>query len=191
MLDSFVAKSSPLLEVGVRLRMVREHNGLSQRELAKRSQVTHSSISMIELGQNSPSINSLEKILSGIPMTLAQFFVCDPHHLVQTIYRSDELLLDEQRFGDIVVQDIPHRNTTASVRFQKIVLNASATTGVIPLVASHCVSGYLMSGRIELTVNAQASVLNPGDVFTLSTNQAYSLRNLLLAEDSVLLVCEA
>jgi transcriptional regulator with XRE-family HTH domain len=203
MLDFFAAKSSsPVgsgarldpsapLDLGARLKMVREHNGLSQRELAKKSQVTHSSISMIEQGQNSPSISSLEKILSGIPMTLAQFFMCDPSHLIQTVYRADELISHQQHNGDIVVQHIPHQNTAVPLRFQKIILSAAATTGDIPLVASHCVSGYVISGKIEFIANVQAFILNMGDAFTLSANQAYSLRNLSTVEDSVLVVCEA
>jgi transcriptional regulator with XRE-family HTH domain len=191
MLDFFAEKLVPPLDLGVRLKMVREHNGLSQRELAKKSHVTHSSISMIEQGQNSPSISSLEKILSGIPMTLAQFFMCDPSHLIQSIYRADELIAQQQQNGDIAVQNIPHKNTATYLRFQKIILNSAANTGDTPLISNRCVSGYLISGRIEFIVNDRASILNPGDVFTLSVNQAYSLRNLSAQEDSILVVCEA
>jgi transcriptional regulator with XRE-family HTH domain len=195
MLDFFPGKSSlPLdsgapISLGDRLKKVREHNGLSQRELAKKSQVTHSSISMIEQGQNSPSIASLEKILSGIPMTLAQFFTCDPCHLTQVVYRAGELTSHEPHSG-IVVQTIPHHSTAVHLRFQKIILAAEATSGDIPLIASQCVSGYLVCGRVEFTANLQVSILNAGDVFTLVTNQRYSLRNLALQEDSILLVCE-
>ena len=49
------------IALGERLRLVRELNGLSQRELARRAGVTNSNISLIEQGQISPSVGSLAK----------------------------------------------------------------------------------------------------------------------------------
>lgn len=57
-----------------KLKLLRELAGLSQRELAKRAGVTNSSISMIEQGLVSPSVQSLARILSAFPVSLADFF---------------------------------------------------------------------------------------------------------------------
>ena len=50
-------------DVGRRLQSIRQSIGLSQRELARRANITNGSLSMIEQGKVSPSISSLEKIL--------------------------------------------------------------------------------------------------------------------------------
>jgi DNA-binding XRE family transcriptional regulator len=63
-----------LQDVASRLKLLRETCGFSQRELAKRAGVPNSSISMIEQGQVSPSIQSLSRILSAFPINLADFF---------------------------------------------------------------------------------------------------------------------
>jgi transcriptional regulator with XRE-family HTH domain len=190
MLDSSASSTSAVTnDVGARLKVVREQNGLSQRELAKRAGVTHSSISMIEQGQNSPSINSLEKILSGIPMTLAQFFVCDPNHSSQIVHRSADLIGTKQ--SDIVVYNIPHKNSAFNVFFQKLILSVGADTGSIPLASSQPMSGYIFSGQLELTANMQVSTLHKDDAFTLSVGQAYRFRNLSVIEECVLLICKA
>jgi transcriptional regulator with XRE-family HTH domain len=184
-MPSFLPADAPTkaleqINVGARLRVIREQNGLSQRELAKRSSVTHSSLSMIEQGQNSPSIHSLEKILSGIPMTLAHFFVCDPSQINQIVYRSGELaLIDEQNFG-ILAYDIPHKNSALG-----------ADTGLVPLISNRPMSGFVVSGQLEITANMQVSTLNADDVFTLPVQNAYRLRNLSALESCVLLVCAA
>lgn len=60
--------------VGLRLRSLREFHGISQRELAKRSGVPNSAISVIEQGSVSPSISSLERVLNGFPISVANFF---------------------------------------------------------------------------------------------------------------------
>lgn len=62
------------MDVGERLQAIRKLKGLSQRELAKRAGVTNSTISMIEKNSVSPSISSLRKVLSGIPMSMVEFF---------------------------------------------------------------------------------------------------------------------
>ena len=191
LLDSLSSNTATDLDVGARLRIVREQNGLSQRELAKRSSVTHSSISMIEQGQNSPSINSLEKILNGIPMTLAQFFVCDPSHSSQVVYRSDELMVNQEHESGITIQNIPHKNSVNNIHFQKIILTAGATTGAIPLMSSQHVSGFIVSGELELTANMQVSTLKVDDAFALSLKDVYRLRNLSVTKDCVLLICKA
>src|SRR5690554_7191225 len=77
--------------IGARLKVIRERNGLSQRELAKRAGITNSNISMIEQGLVSPSINSLARVLSGIPMTLAHFFACNPLDVGTVVYAAEEL----------------------------------------------------------------------------------------------------
>ncbi|MES2824693.1 MAG: helix-turn-helix domain-containing protein [Pseudomonadota bacterium] len=194
MLDSLTNSASTSLGtngVGARLKLVREQNGLSQRELAKRANVTHSSISMIEQGQNSPSINSLEKILGGIPMTLAQFFICDPSHLSQVVHRSNELVvIRENEFG-ITIHNIPHTNLVCNVLFQKLILCVGADTGAAPLIPSQHISGIIISGQLELTANIRVSTLQAGDAFALPATQAYRFRNLSVTQECVLLICKA
>ncbi|MES2673613.1 MAG: helix-turn-helix domain-containing protein [Pseudomonadota bacterium] len=194
MLDS-LANSGPTSlgtsGVGARLKLVREQNGLSQRELAKRANVTHSSISMIEQGQNSPSINSLEKILGGIPMTLAQFFICDPSHLSQVVHRSGELVVMREIESGITTHHIPHKNLVCNVLFQKLILCVGADTGAAPLIPSQHISGFIISGQLELTANVQVSTLQSGDAFALPATQAYRFRNLSITQECVLLICKA
>jgi transcriptional regulator with XRE-family HTH domain len=66
------------VDIGGRLRFVRSRHKLSQRELAKRSGVTNSTISLIESNQMNPSVGALKRILDGIPMGLAEFFAIEP-----------------------------------------------------------------------------------------------------------------
>jgi len=80
------------MDIGMRLKMVRERYGLSQRELAKKAGVTNSTISLIEQNRVSPSVSSLKKLLEGIPMTLGEFFTFDEpvQALPRYIYRPHQ-----------------------------------------------------------------------------------------------------
>ena len=179
-----------LVDFGTRLKYIREYNGLSQRELAKRAGVPHSSISMIEQGLNSPSINSLAKILGGIPMSIAHFFSCDISHLHEQVFRAVDLRAKQRNISDsISAQTIPLQNTTTSTRFERVAYTAGADTGETPQYFAQACSGFILSGTIELTLNAEVALLVQGDAFSLGVTQAYRLRNLSLTEDCVILMC--
>src|ERR1700736_6778719 len=80
------------IDVGNRLRYVRTRHKLSQRELAKRSGVTNSTISLIESNQTNPSVGALKRILDGIPIGLAEFFAIEPEISKQAFYQAEELV---------------------------------------------------------------------------------------------------
>ena len=77
------------VDIGGRLRFVRSRHKLSQRELAKRSGVTNSTISLIESNQMNPSVGALKRILDGIPMGLAEFFAIEPERPRKAFYQGE------------------------------------------------------------------------------------------------------
>ena len=77
-------------DVGKKLKAARTAFSLSQRELAKRAGVTNGMISLIEQGRASPSVGSLQKILSAFPLTLAEFFTRDLSHAEQVVFRATD-----------------------------------------------------------------------------------------------------
>jgi transcriptional regulator with XRE-family HTH domain len=79
------------LDVGDRLRNLREMYGLSQRALAKKAGVTNGIISMIEKNRNSPSLATLKKILDAIPISLSEFFTVETNPQLKTFYRKGDL----------------------------------------------------------------------------------------------------
>ena len=179
------------VDLGARLKFIREHNGLSQRELAKRASVPHSSISMIEQGLNSPSINSLAKILGGIPMSLSHFFSCDISSLSQNVFRASDLRLSQQFVADgIYSQKIPLPSNNNALQFKRVCYSAGLDTGEAPLVDAKSIGGFVIKGSIELTVNAEVSLINSGDAFSLTAHQPHRLRNNSPSEDCIVLICE-
>src|ERR1700744_2419578 len=79
------------IDVGTHLKAVRQMYGLSQRELAKRAGVTNGLISLIEQNRVRPAVGSLEQVLHGIPMALADFFTLDLTGNAQVFFPRDEL----------------------------------------------------------------------------------------------------
>ena len=79
------------LNLGERLRTLREMKGMSQRALAKKAGVTNGIVSMIEKNRNSPSLATLKKILDAIPIPLAEFFTEGTSPQLRTFFKAENL----------------------------------------------------------------------------------------------------
>lgn len=60
--------------VGQKLRLLRLGKGLKLTEVAKRAELSQASLSFIETGQNSPTIDTLSRILAVLDISLSDFF---------------------------------------------------------------------------------------------------------------------
>ena len=79
------------LAVGARLKVVREQAGFSQRELAKRAGVTNSTVSLIEADSHAPSLASLHRILTAIPISIADFFALPVSKQNVMVYEAQDM----------------------------------------------------------------------------------------------------
>ena len=162
-------------EVAVRLQHVRQMYGLSQRELAKRAGVTNSSVSMIEQGRVSPSFSSLEKLLSGIPMTVRDFFCLDCSQDSRCFYNSFEIFTGSSDGVDSYELTKQEADATSGLSYQ--VYNPDSDSGPDMLVAQEECTGFVVQGKLEVTINGQCKALEPGDGFRVEPLSPYRFRN--------------
>lgn len=151
--------------VAIRLKLIREAYGISQRELAKRAGVTNSNISMIELGQVSPSIYSLERILSVIPIPLADFFSFQPSSSIRVARTSVESVVNE----GLISQQGDQLNSKIMV----IPAQSSSAFGLLALDAC----GLIISGNAKLKSISTSELLAAGDSFYIPARQLHQFVN--------------
>ena len=163
------------IDVGARLRSVRTTFGLSQRELARRAGVTNGLISLIEQNRVSPSVSSLQKVLDGIPMPLAEFFTLDMSATPQVFFGADELaeLGNAEVSLRLVAAQRPGRQLT--ILHERYV--AGAATGDEMLAHRGEEGGVVIRGRIELTVGGATRVLGPGEAYYFASQLPHRFRN--------------
>lgn len=163
------------MDVGSRLKAVRQLYGLSQRELAKRAGVTNGTISLIEQNRVSPSVSSLKKVLDGVPMTLAEFFTLDLEAAPQVFYGGDELT--DLGSGKVSLKLVAARRPGRRMSILREVYAPGADTGEEMLSHEGEEGGIVVRGRIELTVGGQAKVLGPGDAYYFTSSLPHRFRN--------------
>jgi transcriptional regulator with XRE-family HTH domain len=149
-----------VLDTAMRLKLIRDAFGFSQRELAKRAGVTNSSISMIEQGQVSPSIQSLSRILAAFPVSLADFFNFE--------------LSNDAHTSPVDMPDIPGSHQQLDARIEYL-LAGQFTAFSAPAVDS---CGVILDGSLQLTLLSESRLLNRGNSFYIPANQLFRLINL-------------
>jgi transcriptional regulator with XRE-family HTH domain len=77
--------------VGPRIRAMREQRGLSLRALAERCNLSINAISLIERGENSPTVSSLHMLATALGVKITDFFE-DPHEHAVVYVRHDQRL---------------------------------------------------------------------------------------------------
>lgn len=173
--DQLVTKDTKL-DVGARLNAVRIHHNLSQRELAKRAGVTNSTISMIEKNSVSPSISSLKKVLNGIPISLVDFFAEDEvEENQQVTYTFDELI--DIGSGDVAMQLVGKNFPRRQMTFLVETYQPNADTGTEMLTNDAEEGGYILEGKIELTVGSDVFILKANDSYYFDNNKEHRFRN--------------
>lgn len=166
------------MDVGERLKKIRKLKGISQRELAKRAGVTNSTISMIEKNGVSPSVSSLRKILSCIPISLGDFFTVDLDTIEpeRVVFRADE----QPNVGSgnvrlmLVGSSVKGRSTDMLREFYP----PGADTGEEMLQHEGEESGVVIYGEIELTIGFDIYHLKAGDGYYFNSHIPHRFRNM-------------
>ncbi len=179
--------TSSEFDVGARLKSIREQHGLSQRQLADRAGVPHGQIGMIEKNRSSPSVASLRKILSGIAMTMAEFFEPDsPARRTAQVFFSPRDLLDltgklSQHDGGSSRGRLSLRQVGDAYEHNLQILHETyapgADTGESMLEHDSSEGGVVISGELEVTVGPDARILKAGDAYLFSSRKRHRFRN--------------
>jgi transcriptional regulator with XRE-family HTH domain len=163
------------LAVGARLKVVREGAGLSQRELAKRAGVTNATISLIEQEAHAPSLSSLHRILSAIPITMADFFALPATQKNILFYDARDLAVVSRGAADLRVLGSERRDKKLQLFIERY--KPGAGTGDEPISHAGETAAVVIRGTIDVEIAGETRKITAGGGYQLIGNQPYRLRN--------------
>jgi len=163
-------------KIGSLLRELRRRRGLGVRELALRSGISHSSISLIERDRMSPSIDTLSAILDALGTTLTGFFaemsVAAPY---SPFYPAGEWVeVGKAQTISYRVLGMNHPNRQILMLHETYA--AGADSGA-PYSHSAQEAGVVVRGAVEVTVGDQSRVLREGDGYYFDSRIPHRFRN--------------
>jgi transcriptional regulator with XRE-family HTH domain len=174
-----IAEEHPMeagFDLGQRLKGLREAQGLSQRELAKRAGVSNAIISLIEQNRTSPSVGLLKKVLDGLPVPLSDFFAGTARLAPQIFFRAGELI--ELAGGAISYRQIGRDMAGRAMQMLHERYAPGADTGPQMLRHEAEEGGVIVAGHLEVTVGDRRTVLGPGDAYYFNSREPHRFRNM-------------
>ena len=163
------------IDVGARLRNIRQRAGLSQRALARRANIANATVSLIESNSVNPSVGALKRILDCIPMSLAEFFAFDLAPAEKIFYRAAEL--SEIGKGPISFRQVGQDLAGRALQMLTERYEVGADTGKVMLRHEAEEAGIVLRGRLEVTVGRERVVLGPGDAYYFNSREPHRFRN--------------
>ena len=167
-------------DVPRRLRAERERRGISLRELARRLDISPSAISQIETGRARPSVATLWSIVTELGMSLDDLFAPEAD-----APRASRLpvVTAEAREALRLATGVRWERMTADadpdVDFIWVVYDVGGSSSPDDGFIRHAGREYglVLSGRLEVTVGFERSVLGPGDSISFDSTTPHRLRN--------------
>lgn len=184
-------------DVGARLFAIRQSAGLSQRQLAERAGVPHAQISNVENNKVSPSVSTLRKILSGLGVSMADFF--EPERTLPSgpFFSFDELVDLTSKIpgspgaggkGILTLRQVGDARSH-NLQILHEVYEPQADTGETFLQHDSAEGGYVVEGELEVTVGDQVQILRAGQSYLFDSRIPHRFRNLSGRRTIVISAC--
>lgn len=169
------APSVEQLHVGRRLRTARERAGWSQRELAKRAQVTNSTISQVEQDQHSPSLTSLAKILAAFPLSISEFFALQIDESPFALYGPEKMTLMSRGKVETRLLAAERAGKRLQMFIEQYAPGGKTEEEMVPRQGE--LVGYVSQGEIALEIDGVLYRVGAGSGFQFFSSVSYRVVN--------------
>jgi transcriptional regulator with XRE-family HTH domain len=169
--------------LGQRLREAREQQQISLRTLAKRIDVSASLVSQVERGNVTPSVGTLYAIVRELNLSMDELFSeaevdggprrTEPGPVQRADTRKTIYLASGVRWELLTSQHDPE------LEFQMATYDVGAESCPADALMTHGGKeyGYVIRGRLEVTIGSEVYLLDPGDAVSFSSMTPHRLAN--------------
>jgi transcriptional regulator with XRE-family HTH domain len=163
------------VDVGTRLRQLREERNMSMRSLATASGLSANALSMIERGKTSPSVSTLYKLADAMGVPITTFFGEQTTKQQAIFMRSQER--PRVSFSRGVWEGLGGEQFSGRVEPFMLTLESGASSGPHTMIHSGHEFVFCLRGQLEYFVEKQAFTLGPGDSLLFAAQLNHRWRN--------------
>jgi transcriptional regulator with XRE-family HTH domain len=168
-------KEAPSVNVGQRLKELREKRGVSLRELSRLSGLSANALSMIERGQSSPSVSTLYRLVDALNIPISAVFVGEPQREA-IVYRT----VSERAhvpFPLGVWEGLGGESFVGNVQPFMLSLESGAHSGPHRIVHTGHEFVLCLRGVLEYEIGEQLYLLKAGDSLLFAARLEHRWRN--------------
>jgi len=168
----FISQKKETVNIGRKLREIREKRDISQVDLAERIGVTPSTISQVESNSISLSLSALVRLSKVLNVSIGSFFGESGDSLSQVLFRKDSRT--PARIGNFSKREITGELLVPSniiAKAQMYIINVLPGTSADRHFFLHKGEefGFLISGNLELKLKEKKYIIREGDAIYLKS----------------------
>ncbi len=168
--------------IGNKIRNLRNQNGLTQEELADRTELTKGFISQLERGLTAPSISTLMDIVECLGTNLAEFFQEESDQPV--VYPKEDYFEKTDEDGNRIEWLV----ASAQSRSMEPILVRIQPGQSMPVDKPHEGEefGYVLEGKINVHYGRNVYTVRKGDSFIFAANKKHKISSACAKVSTVL-----
>ncbi len=163
------------VNVGVRLRELREARSISMRGLAIKSGLSANALSMIERGRTSPSVSTLYKLADALGVPITEFFGPQSDKQDILLIKADERV--RVPFSRGVWEGLGGEKFSGRVEPFILTLDSGASSGQHTMIHTGHEFVFCLRGQLEYLVEKQLFELAAGDSLLFAAQLNHRWRN--------------
>jgi transcriptional regulator with XRE-family HTH domain len=172
-MDKQVGRKPP--DVGGRIRFFREQRGFSLRKLSDLSGVSINAISLIERGENSPTVASLHALANALAVGITDLFRSAEETRAVFVPRRKRLAAT---VGTITMASLGHGLRLQQLEpFVATIAPGESPNGSANLVHPGQEFLYCLEGELECRVGPRTYTLTKGDSLLFEATEPHNFRN--------------
>jgi transcriptional regulator with XRE-family HTH domain len=163
------------VNIGDRLRELREARNISMRALATRSGLSANALSMIERGRASPSVSTLYKLADALGISITSFFGSDSERKQVVFLKADER--SRVSFTRGVFEGLGGEQFVGRVEPFMLTLESNANSGPRSMAHTGHEFVFCLRGQLEYQVERQIYQLASGDSLLFAAHLKHRWKN--------------
>jgi transcriptional regulator with XRE-family HTH domain len=163
------------VNIGERLRELREARNISMRALAAKSGLSANALSMIERGRASPSVSTLYKLADALGISITSFFGSDAERKQVVFLKADERT--RVSFTRGVFEALGGEQFVGRVEPFLLTLENNAHSGPRSMMHTGHEFVFCLRGELEYQVERQIYQLSAGDSLLFAAHLKHRWKN--------------
>ena len=161
-------------KLGSRLRAVRKERSLTQRALADRAGVSSNAISLIERGEISPSVSTLQNLATALQVKMSYFFDEDVQTDILHVKASERPALESK---EVIIEGLGKRLNGQEMEPFFVSLAPDSEGGGRQVIHPGHEFVYCVRGRVAYEIDGTVYVLSEGESLLFEAQLPHHWRN--------------
>jgi transcriptional regulator with XRE-family HTH domain/predicted Fe-Mo cluster-binding NifX family protein len=174
------------IQVGHRIREVRNKQGFSLRALAERSGLNINTLSLVENGKSSPSVSTLQQLAKALNVSIVDFFETD--QVQKQIVFTPANQRPGSHFGSTLMENLGEGLSGDAVQPFIINLPPGRGSGDQPIVHTGHEFVFCLEGAIHYRIQGEDYYLQTGDSLIFEAHLPHCWENIDKEDAKIILV---